>query len=124
MCPISVRIPVAVTTPRPRPAPTVVPLNTMLRRSARATLPARGAVSFGTGTLSPVRAASFVRSAVASISRASAGIASPSSSRTMSPGTSPVAGISRSVPSRITRARAADIRRNAAMASAARASWT
>ena len=58
-----------------------MPLKTMLRRSPSATSSVIAAVSFETGRLSPVSAASAVCSAVDSISRASAGMVSPSSIR-------------------------------------------
>ena len=59
---------------------------------AEPTSPSIGAVSFATGRLSPVSAASAVCSAVDSIRRASAGMVSPSSIRMMSPGTTSAAG--------------------------------
>ena len=73
-----------------RPAAAVgraVPLKTMLWRSPSAASAAIVAASFETGRLSPVSAASAVCSAVDWITRASAGIVSPSSTRMMSPGT-------------------------------------
>ena len=74
---------------RPVPCPYVaaVPLKTMLSRSPSGTSSAIAAVSFVTGRLSPVSAASAVWSAVDSMSRPSAGIVSPSSMRMTSPGT-------------------------------------
>ena len=54
-------------------------------------------MSFATGRLSPVSAASAVCSAVDWISRASAGMVSPSSMRMMSPGTTSAAGMLRRV---------------------------
>ena len=58
--PISVCIPVATTTARPRPYVTVVPLNTMLARSPIPASSGIGSASFATGRLSPVSAASAV----------------------------------------------------------------
>ena len=81
-------------------------------------------MSFDTGRLSPVSAASAVCSAVDWISRASAGTVSPSSTRMMSPGTSSAAGMLCRAPSRMTLACAADIWRSAATACSARDSWT
>ncbi len=91
--PISVFMPVAVTAIFPRPYVTIVLLKTILIRSP---MPAFGScigsVPFSTGTDSPVRADSSVVRFTASISLPSAGTKSPSSIRTMSPGTSSEAG--------------------------------
>ena len=124
MRPISVCMPVVTTTALPWPYVAAVPLKTMLRRSPSPASSPIGRVSFSTGTLSPVSAASAVCSAVESISRASAGIVSPSSTRTTSPGTSSTAGTVCRAPSRMTWASIADIRRNAATACSARDCWT
>ena len=91
--PISVCMPVCVTTACPRPYTTVEPIYTMLRRSPKGTSLAPGCrasapVCFSTGTLSPVRAASSTFRLALSSTRASAGTASPASSTTTSPGTS------------------------------------
>ena len=123
MRPISVCMPVAVTTALPCPYVAAVPLKTMLSRSPRGTSSEIGAIPFVTGTLSPVSAASAVCSAADSIRRPSAGMVSPSSMRTMSPGTTCEAGTLRRVPPRITVASAADIARSAATAAAARDAW-
>ncbi|OPY25193.1 MAG: hypothetical protein A4E23_00113 [Methanomethylovorans sp. PtaU1.Bin073] len=56
-------------------------------------------ISLFTGTLSPVSAASSIRSPTISITRASAGIMSPLSSTSMSPGTTSLEGISFNDPS-------------------------
>ena len=120
MRPIWVCIPVAVTTARPRPYVATVPLKSMLWRSPRPTSAGIGSVSFATGRLSPVSAASAVCSAVDSISRASAGTVSPASMRRMSPGTTAVAGMLCRASSRMTWACAADIWRSAATACSAR----
>jgi hypothetical protein len=116
MRPICVRMPVAVTTARPRPYVAAVPLKIMLWRSPTPTSSPIGSTCFATGRLSPVRAASAVWSAVEWISRASAAIVSPSSTSMMSPGTTSAAATLRCSPSRTTRAWAADICRKAATA--------
>ena len=121
--PISVPMPVAVTTARPRPLATAVPLKAMSKRSPRATSSGRVATSLSTGSLSPVSDASATLSARASTSRASAATASPSASTSTSPGTTSVAGTRRTSPSRTTPACAAAIRARAATACSARASW-
>jgi hypothetical protein len=123
MCPISVPIPVATTTPRPAPPATSVLLKAMHVRSPIGASAATGSVDFSTGTDSPVRMASSIRSPAASISRRSAGIFSPASRSTMSPGTTPAPSILRRVPSRRTEVRGAIILRMAAIASSARPSW-
>ena len=103
MRPNSVFIPIAVTTPRPLPATTVVPVNTTLARSAIPTSWGNTAtLSFSMGVDSPVRAASCIFNANVVTSRASAGTWSPASTSTTSPGTSVSAGRMRSEPSRIT----------------------
>ena len=123
MRPISVCMPVAVTTALPCPYVAAVPLKTMLSRSPRGTSSRIGAIPFVTGRLSPVSAASAVCSAADSIRRPSAGMVSPSSMRMMSPGTTCEAGTLRRVPPRITVASAADIARSAATAASARDAW-
>ena len=120
--PISVSMPVAVTTARPRPLATAVPLNTMPSRSPSGVSGGSGATSFSTGSLSPVSDASATLRAAASTSRPSAATASPSASRSTSPGTTSVAGTSVASPSRSTVARGAAIRDSAATACSARAS--
>ena len=62
-----------------------------------------GSTCFGTGALSPVRADSSISRVAALMIRVSAGIRSPASTATMSPGTSSWAGIWTSSPSRRTR---------------------
>ena len=91
--PISVAIPVAVTTARPRPRATAVPLKTMFTRSPSADLAATASTSFRTASLSPVSDASATVSDAASTSRPSAATASPSASSSTSPGTTSAAGI-------------------------------
>ena len=122
--PISVAIPVATTTADARPEATLVPMCTMLRRSASAAVgsPSQCA-SFSTGTDSPVSDASPVDSDAASISRASAATTSPASSSTTSPGTISIAGTMREIPSRRTRAFGAVMRRSAAIDFSAWYSW-
>ena len=101
-----------------------MPLKSMLRRSPSAASSSSGSVCLETGRLSPVSAASAVWSAADSSRRASAGIVSPSSIRSTSPGTSSRAGIDFDAPLRTTRAVAADISRSAATAFSARDSCT
>ena len=92
--PSSVAIPVATTTPAPRPPVTAVPWNAMLRRSASidSSISGRGSTCLLTGLDSPVRAASLTRSAHDSVRRRSAATRSPGPSSTRSPGTSSAAG--------------------------------
>ena len=122
--PISVAMPVAVTTATPRPRVTAVPLKTMFSRSPSAAVSGTGAGSLSTGSLSPVSEASAIISDAASTSRPSALTASPSASSRTSPGTSSVAGMRCGRPSRRTPAVGAAIRCSAETASSARASWT
>ncbi len=122
--PISVSMPVAVTTARPRPRATAVPLNTMSTRSPSATGPASVAESLRTGSLSPVSDASATVSDAASARRASAATASPSASTSTSPGTISVVATRRTAPPRTTPAVSAAMRCSAATACSARASWT
>ena len=72
MPPTSVCMPTAVTTPRPLPCATAVPLNTMFRRSPSAAGAARVAGCLRTASLSPVSEASSTCSSTALASRASA----------------------------------------------------
>jgi hypothetical protein len=122
--PISVAIPVAVTTALPRPAMTEVPLKTMSTRSASAAVAGCASTTLSTGSLSPVSAASETISDAAATSRPSALTASPSASTSTSPGTTSVAGMRCSRPSRRTAAVGAAMRCRAATACSARASWT
>ncbi len=92
--PISVCIPVAVTTARACPYVAAVPLKTMLVRSPSGTSRSMASVSLVTGRLSPVSAASAVCRAAEETNRASAGIVSPSSMTMTSPGTSAPASMS------------------------------
>jgi hypothetical protein len=80
-------------------------------------------MSFDTGRLSPVSAASAVCRIVEWIRRTSAAMVSPSSMSRMSPGTSSAAAMLCREPPRITFARAAAMRRSAATACSARDSW-
>ena len=103
--PISVALPVAVTANTVVPRVTWVFWNTRFVRSPRATSPPGSvAGSLGTGTLSPVSAASCTSSVAEETIRPSAGTTSPASSSTMSPGTSPVDASSAISPERRTRA--------------------
>ena len=123
MRPISVRMPVSVTTARPTPRATAVPLNTMLLRSASGAGPVSGPGDFPAASDSPVSEASCTRSAVALRSRASAPTASPSASTRTSPGTSSVDATVLSCPPRRTVDRVAVRSANAATARSARFSW-
>ena len=78
----------------------------MFSRSPTVAFAGATSVDFSAGTDSPVSAASSVRRFLASIRRKSAGILSPDSSRTMSPGVRSSAGMSRVSPSRTARASA------------------
>ncbi len=123
MRPISVSCPVATTSPRAWPKLTTVPAYAMQERSARAASAATAAVSFSTGTDSPVSAASLILRFFSCISRRSAGTRAPDSSSTMSPGTSRAASISWRSPPRSTVARLASIACTASSACSALPSW-
>ena len=124
MRPISVRIPVSVTTQTPRPPVTTVPERTMFFRSPRAVSRGRGPqAAFSAGTGSPVMADSSVRSPAHSSTRPSAGTRSPASRWMMSPGTSLAASTRQSCPSRTARAMGADRSRRASRAFSALSSW-
>ena len=103
MRPISVDIPVAVTTAVAVPRVTDVFWNRTFDRSPSGTSPS-GSVpaSFGTGALSPVSAASWVSSVAERSRRPSAGTTSPASSWRTSPGTMSTAGSRLTRPSRST----------------------
>jgi len=60
--------------------------------------PPTGSTDFGAGVLSPVSAASSISRVAATSNRPSAGILSPASNVTTSPGTSSSAGISLTTP--------------------------
>ena len=101
---------------------------TILRLSARATSFAPSEISmasavFVTGTDSPVSAASSTFIEASSMMRPSAGMLSPASSTTTSPGTSPALSMVTICPSRSTFDFAAVISLRAAMASSALFSW-
>ena len=101
--PISVSIPVAVTTAIAVPYVMEQPVKTMLVRSPRGAFSLTvSSASFSEGTDSPVRAASSDFKLDERISLASAGIKSPASSLMISPGTSKEASIICSTPSLIT----------------------
>ena len=115
--PISVAIPVFVTTTSARPRLTVVFINTMPMRSPIGTLAAVNASArFSTGTDSPVSDDSSTERLAANSNRPSAGTRSPASRRTMSPGTSWSIATSSVMPLRRTRTRVTSIRSNAANA--------
>ena len=104
--PISVAVPVAVTTIAAEPRVTCVFWNTRFVRSPSAISPSgRAARSFGIGALSPVSAASCTSSVAEERILPSAGTTSPASSSTTSPGTSLVDSTSSTRPDRRTRAR-------------------
>ncbi len=125
MRPIWVSMPVAVTTARPRPETTAVPLKTMFRTSpGEETLPPRGAAVLATATDSPVRADSSAARACTARRRASALTRSPASSRRMSPGTTTSTVTVRAAPSRSIVARGAAIFFKASRERSARNSWT
>ena len=108
--PISVCIPVAVTTACADPYVMEQPENTMFERSPIAASAATTAsASFSVGTDSPVSADSSDLSDEDDIRRASAGTKSPASNFIMSPGTRSEAAMIFSVPSLITRACGADM---------------
>ncbi len=96
----------------------------MSTRSPRGTSsPGTGSTDFGTGTLSPVRAASSISSVAATSRRPSAGILSPASKETTSPGTSSSDGMSIREPPRWACALITSIFWSAATLSAAFPSW-
>ena len=102
--PISVSMPVAVTSIAPVPRVTEVFWNSMSARSPSGTSgEASTAGSLATGALSPVSAASWASSVAERSRRPSAGTMSPASTSTMSPGTTSAAGTSATAPSRRTR---------------------
>jgi hypothetical protein len=90
--PISVCMPVAVTTAHQRPQMAAVPLNTIFERSPLPTSSVSGSVSLETGRLSPVSEVSAAWSAMDWISRPSAGMVSPYLITMMSPRSRSVAG--------------------------------
>jgi hypothetical protein len=105
MFPSSVSAPIATTAPRPRPVVTTAPVNAIERRSASGASSLTGSLRLLTGRDSPVSSDSSICNPLVWRRRRSAGTLLPGSSRTMSPGTSSRLSISRSWPSRITRAR-------------------
>ena len=103
--PISVFIPVAVTTATARPEVTREPENTMLVLSASATAPSfalTAPVCFSTPRDSPVRELSLTVSPYTSSSRPSAATISPVSRSRISPGTTRADGMVMLRPSRST----------------------
>ena len=103
--PISVSMPMAVTSISPRPRVTIVFMYAMLSRSANAvSVSTKASISLPNGSDSPVSVDSLISRLTATISLPSAGMRSPASSNTMSPGTKCSAGISWVLPSRRTRA--------------------
>ena len=117
-------MPVAVTTSSPEPRVALVFMWAMSTRSPNGvSAAATGSTSFGTGALSPVSADSSISSVAALMIRPSAGIRSPASTATMSPGTSSSAGICSSDPSRRTRVCTIIIFWSAATLDSALPSW-
>ena len=103
--PISVALPVAVTTTRRRAAGDLGVLEHQVGAVAQRHLAlGQRPASLGIGALSPVSAASCTSSVAEDAIRPSAGTTSPASSSTMSPGTSVVDSISATWPERRTRA--------------------
>ena len=104
MWPISVSMPVPVTTSSPRPRVTAVFMYaTQVRSPSGTSSPGTGSVDLPTGRLSPVSAASSISSVAATQIRPSAGTLLPASTSTTSPTTSSSASISIAWPSRRTR---------------------
>ena len=95
----------------------------MPSRSPTVALSGHGAVDLSEGTDSPVSAASSVRRFLTSTRRMSAGILSPDSRSTMSPGTSSSAGIRRVSPLRRVLASAESMLRIESSDFSARPSW-
>ena len=123
--PISVRIPVAVTTNSPTPRVTVVFMNTTVMRSPSGAAGSTCAVAdFATGCASPVSEDSCTSSPVEVSSRPSAGMRSPACSSTTSPDTSSAASTFAARPSRRTVAVVTSIFFNASSDASARDSWT
>ena len=114
MLPTSVFIPVAITTPVPRPYITMDDEYAILLLSPKVHVSGNTAsASFSAGTDSPVNEASWIFKFAESINRKSAGTISPSRSNTISPTTNSAAGITLSSPWRNTRAVGALIFRSA-----------
>ena len=95
MCPTSVSMPVEVTTNVAEPRVALVFMKTMSTRSPSVVSGSESAaMSLGTGSDSPVKGASSTSRVAAVMSRPSAGMRSPASIETMSPGTSSSAATS------------------------------
>jgi len=116
MAPTSDCMPTAVTTARPLPCATDVPLKTMFNRSPSAAGDFSVAASFRTGSLSPVSEASSKRRSELSARRASAPTASPSPSTSTSPNTNAALATRSNCPSRSTLEVACVMRARAATA--------
>ena len=124
ICPVSVAIPVVVTTACPRPRVTAVFMNTAVTRSpSGASGRTCSECDFGTGWASPVRDDSWASRDAVDSSRPSAGTRSPASSTTTSPGTSSSASSRTMRASRRTVAIVVVICRSASSADSARDSW-
>ena len=119
--PISVCMPVPVTSSSARPRVTPVFMNAMLMRSPSAAAGgATKAASLPTACDSPVSADSSISTLCAASRRPSAGTRSPASSSTTSPGTIWLASISSTRPARRTRATGASMFLSAASVFSAR----
>ncbi len=124
MRPSSVRVPIAVTIARPLPRTTLVPVNTIVVRSASGASRATGAIaSLAMAALSPVSDDSSVQRSIVCTRRASAGTESPASRSRMSPGTTAAAGTTTTLPPRRRRALGAVSFWSASSAASARRSW-
>ena len=99
ICPNSVFNPVFTASAVAVPLITFDPMNSILQRAASVLSAAIAPVFFSTGKVSPVNAASLVKSSFDDISWQSAGITSPAFSATISPGTICFNGISANLPS-------------------------
>ena len=104
MRPNWVATPVAYTTATPSPALTMVPMNARSVESDNAASPFTGCADFSAAVDSPDRMLSLHSRLLPSISRTSAGTASPSASRITSPGTRSVTSTLTKRPSRRTTA--------------------
>ena len=122
IAPNSLAWPVAVTRQSPLPCVTAVPPCTIDVRSASGVSTVTGATSFVTGSDSPVSADSSTSKDVVSNRRASAATRSPALTRRTSPGTILSAGISTSIPSRMTIADCVNACERASIARSATAS--
>ena len=101
-------MPISVMMIFPRPLVIKLPEKTIFLRSPKAACSGIASMILSTLRLSPVRALSSIFKLIHSMIRPSAGTISPASKRTISPGTSSLAGSCRTDPSRSTEAFGAD----------------